>query len=100
MLEVTKPSSQHRVELADDRSHACAPAPSRLGAHFVFERLQAFLAHEPTPRLEPIAKEVEPLTRLQAVPDPRLVRMQREAVVGDPGLNLAQRRPRFFRRPT
>ena len=90
VFEVTEPSPQHRVELADDPAQAYAPAPSRLGAHLVLERLQAFLAHEPMPGLEPIAKEVEPLTRLQAVPDPRLVRMQREAVVRDPRLDLAQ----------
>src|ERR1700722_6979503 len=75
VLEVVEPSPKHRVEIADDPLHAVAAAPFRLGAHFVLERFQALLAHEPMPAFEAVAEEIKSLTPFTAVADPRLVRM-------------------------
>ena len=61
---------------------------------FVLEGLkgaQVFVAHELTTRLEPVARKFQPLPRLSAVTNPRLVRMQRQAVLRHPRRNLAQR---------
>src|SRR3954452_3705137 len=76
MLEVAKPSPQHRVEVVDDPPEAVTPAAARLHPHRVLQRLQALLANQTLARLKPVAKEVEPLPRLSAVTNPRLVRMQ------------------------
>src|SRR5277367_128818 len=59
----------HRIgqEVAYDPIQTVAPSASRLGAHFVLERLQALLAHVSTPALEPIAQELESLARLLRV---------------------------------
>ena len=72
------------------RPEAVAPATHRPRPHLVLERPQALLANEPAARLEPVAKEVEPLARLLAVADPRLVRMQGQAVGSHPRRYLAQ----------
>src|SRR5689334_17196998 len=77
MFEVTKPSPKHRVEVVDDPSEAVASTAARLHPHLVPQRLQALLADQPPACLEPVAEEVEPLPRLSAVANPRLVRMQR-----------------------
>src|ERR1700724_712114 len=90
MFEVTKPSPKHRVEIADDPFEAVAPAADRSRPHLVLQRLQALLADQPPARLEAVAEELEPLTQLSAVTNPRLVRMQRQAVLRHPRLNLAQ----------
>ena len=102
MLEVTKPSPKHRVEIADDPLETVASAPDRSRPHLVLERLQALLANQPEPalgpakgrtrgaRLEPIAEELEPLPRLSAVTNPRLVRVKGQTVLRYPRLNLAQ----------
>src|SRR5260370_15218105 len=55
MLEVAKPSPQHRVEVTDDPFQGVAAAADRLAPHFVLERLQALLAHQPATRLNPVA---------------------------------------------
>src|SRR5438552_13989156 len=47
VLEVAKPSPQHRVEVSDDPLQAIAPAAARHASDFVPERLQALLAHQP-----------------------------------------------------
>src|SRR6266404_8704912 len=65
ILEVAKPPSEHGIEVGDDPPQAHAPA---------------LLAHEAGAGLEPVTQEVEPLARVSAVADPRLVRVQREAV--------------------
>ena len=51
--------------------------------------------HEPAARLEPIAKEVEPLARLLAVADARLVGVQGQAVGIHPRRYSAQCRGRL-----
>src|SRR5665213_4083602 len=96
LLEVTEPSSKHRIEVGDNTLQAHATTAAGLAAHLVLERFQAFLAHEPTPTLEPIAEKVESLPRFSRIADPRLVRMQPQAVRRRPGRNLAQRRHCFF----
>src|SRR6516225_6467599 len=80
MLEVAKPPPKHRVEVIDDPLQAIAPAAARHASHFVLERLQALLAHQPATCLKPVAKEIETLSRLAAVGDPRLVWMQGQAI--------------------
>ena len=90
MLEVAKPSPKHRVEVGDNPLEAVAPAADRPRPHLVLEHPQALLAHQPAACLEPVAKELEPLSRLSAVPDPCLVWMEGQAVGRDPRLDLAQ----------
>src|ERR1700730_2692174 len=80
VLEIAEPSPQRRIEIRDDPREAVTSAAYRLGPHLVLERFQALLSHEPATRLEPVAEEIESLSRLSAVDDPRLVRMQRQAV--------------------
>src|SRR5260370_8771595 len=90
MFEVAKPPPKHRVEIGDDPFQAIASAAGRHPPHFVFERLQALLAHQPAACLEPVAKEVEPLSRLAAVAEARLVRMEAQTADPNPRLNLMQ----------
>src|SRR6266700_7106019 len=80
VLEVAEPAPKHGIEVGNNPLQAHAPTTARLAAHLVLERSQAFLAHEPTPALEPITEEVESLARFSRVTDPRLVRMQRQAI--------------------
>src|SRR5215472_5092250 len=90
MLEVAIPAAQRRIGVTDDPTQAVASGADRPASHLVPERLQALLANQPPACLEPIAEEVEPLPRLLAVADPRLVRVQRQPVLRHPCLNLAQ----------
>src|SRR5437762_6644783 len=90
MLEVAKPPPKQRVKVADDPLQAIATTAARQVSHLVLERLQALLADEPAPRLEPVAQEIKTLSRLAAVADPRLVWVQGQAVARDPRLDLAQ----------
>src|SRR6266446_6849638 len=76
LLEVAEPSPKQGVAIVDDPPHARAPAAAGHGAHFVLERAQALLAHQPTAGFEPVAEEVKPLPRFATVADPRLVRLQ------------------------
>src|SRR5260221_390243 len=91
VLEIAEPSPQRRIEIRDDPREAVTSAAYRLGPHLVLERSQALLSHEPATRLEPVAEEIESLSRLLAVDDPRLVRMQRQAVGRSPRLDFTQR---------
>src|SRR6202022_593933 len=91
VLEIAEPSPQRRVDIRDDPREAVTSAAYRLGPHLVLERFQALLSHEPATRLEPVAEEIESLPRLLAVDDPRLVRMQRQAVGRSPRLHFTQR---------
>src|SRR5580700_12296895 len=84
VLEVVEPAAKHRIELLDDPLQADAPGSFRLGAHLVLERRQALFTHEPMTAFEAIAEEIEPLPRLSGVADPRLVRVQRQAVLNRP----------------
>src|SRR6266480_4498779 len=90
VLEIAKPPPKHRVEILDDPLQAIAQAAARHPSHLVLERLQALLAHQPATCLKPVAQEIEPLSRLAAVADPRLIWMQGQALRHDPRLNLAQ----------
>lgn len=80
VLEVAEPSPQRRIEVRNDPREAVTSAADRFGPYLVLERFQALLSYEPAPRLEPVAEEIESLPRLSAVDDPRLVRMQRQAL--------------------
>src|ERR1700724_3624382 len=91
VLEIAEPSPQRRIEIRDDPREAVTSAAYSLGPHLVLERSQALLSHEPATRLEPVAEEIESLSRLSAVDDPRLVRMQRQAVGRRPRLDFTQR---------
>ena len=95
--KIREPAPKHGVEVADDPIQTVAPSASRLGAHFVLERLQALLAHVSTPALEPIAQELESLARLSRVADACLVGVQRQAVGRRPRRHPAQRFLGFFR---
>src|SRR6202140_4055402 len=88
VLEIAEPSPQRRIEIRDDPREAVTSAAYRLGPHLVLERSQSCLSHEPATRLEPVAEEIESLSRLLAVDDPRLVRMQGQAVGLWPGFNF------------
>src|SRR5207253_6077680 len=99
MLEVAEPSLKHRVEVLDDPVETVASAPDRPGPHLVLERRQALLAHQPATRFEPVAQELEPLPRLLAVADQRLVRMAGQAVRCPPRRDWARRRPALVVRP-
>src|SRR3954453_5394146 len=99
VLEVAKPAFEHRIEIADDPLQARTPASPRLAAHLVPDRFAALLAHEAVAPLEPVAQELEPLTRLSAVSDPRLVRMQCQTVGRHPRLDLAECGQRLGLRP-
>ena len=61
-----------------------SPRADRPVPHLVLEGLQALAAHEAAASLEPVAQAVEPLARLSAVADPRLVRMQGQPVGCNP----------------
>ena len=58
-----------------------------------------YLAHQPTSGFEPVAEEVKPLPRFATVAEPRLVRMQPQAIVCDPRHRPAQGCFRLLRRP-
>src|SRR6266478_3891031 len=90
VLEIAEPSPQRRIEIRDDPREAVTSAAYRFGPHLVLERFQALLSHEPATRLEPVAEEIESLPRLLAVDDPRLVRMQPQAIGRYPRLDLTQ----------
>src|ERR1700737_1669966 len=91
VLEIAEPSPQRRVDIRDDPREAVTSAAYRFGPPLVLERFQALLSHEPAPRLEPVAEEIESLPRLSAVDDPRLVRMQRQAIGRGPHLDFTPR---------
>jgi len=67
-----------------DEREAVAARTLRLGPDRVLERAQAFLAHGTLAGFEPIAEELETLSRLPAVADTRLLGMQRKAVLAHP----------------
>src|SRR6266700_8001255 len=90
MFEVGKPAFQHRVEVLDDARETLPARSSRPRPDVVLEAVQALLA-DPTPSgFEPVAEELEPLPGLPVVADMRLVRMQTQAVVQDPGSDCCQ----------
>src|SRR6266481_7783906 len=89
VLEVAEPSPQRRVDIRDDPPEAVTSAAYRFGPHLVLERSQALVSHEPSPRFEPVAEEIESLPRLSAVDDPCLVRVQRQAVGRRPRIDVA-----------
>src|SRR5882724_1227519 len=95
MLEIAEPSPQRRIEIRDDPREAVTSAAYRFSPHLVLERSQALVSHQPTTRFESVAEEVESLPRLSAVDDPRLVRMQRQAIGRRPRIDFAQRGPRL-----
>src|SRR5579862_946698 len=80
VFEVAKPSPQRRVEVVDDPAEAVAAAADGPRPHLVLYRLQALLTHQSSTRFEPVSKELEPLARLSAVAEARLVRMQGQTV--------------------
>src|ERR1700751_3584418 len=90
VLEIAKPAPKHRVEVADDPLEAVASAAAGHASHFVLERLEALLAHQPATRRKPVAQELKSLSRLAAVADPCLLWVQGQAVGRDPRLDLAQ----------
>lgn len=90
VLMVAKPTSQRRVEIRNDSLKALTPRPSRLRSHAILESLKALLAHPTLPGFEPIAQKVETFSRLPAVAEMCFVRMQHQAVVGDPRANGRQ----------
>src|SRR5215469_15567988 len=90
VLKIAEPAPQQRVEIMDDPLKAVASAAAGDASHFVLERRQALLAHQPATRLKPVAQELKPLSRLAAVADPCLLWVQGQAVGRDPRLNLAQ----------
>jgi hypothetical protein len=63
-------------------------------------RLQAFLAHQPAACLEPIAEEIETLSRLAAVAGPCLSGVERRAVGRYPRRDLAKGGLSLVLRPT
>jgi hypothetical protein len=95
VLEVAEPTPKHRVEVGDEPREAVASAAAGLRPHLVLERLQALLADQPTTGLGPVAQELEASPRLSAVADPRLVRVEGEAVGRHPRLDLAEGGPRL-----
>src|SRR5205807_9792121 len=94
VLEIAEPSPQRRIEIRDDPREAVTSAAYRFSPHLILERSQALLSHEPAVRLESVTEEVESLPRLSAVDDPRLVRVQGQAIGRRPRIDFAQRSPR------
>src|SRR5882757_3942943 len=92
VLEIAEPSPQRRIEVRNDPREAVTSAAVRFGPHLVLDRYQALLSHQPATRLEPVAEEFESLSRLSAVDDPRLVRMQHQAVLAHPSPHQIERR--------
>ncbi len=80
MLEVVEPTSQNRVETADDPFKAVAPGPLGLLPDFILEPVQALLADMTPFALEAIAKKAKALPLFPAVPDMGLVRVKAKAV--------------------
>src|SRR5712691_7786150 len=77
LLEVPEPAAQHPVQVRDHPREAVTPVATRLRPDALFQLVQTLLAHEPQAGFEPIAEELEPLSRLPAVTDMRLRGMQR-----------------------
>src|SRR3984957_12651944 len=99
LFEVGEPASQRPIEIGRDAREAVAPRTPRLHPDAVLQLGQALLAHVTLAGLEPVAEELETLSRLPAVADMRLLRMQREAVHRHPGAPVIESGFRLLARP-
>src|ERR1700722_19042791 len=88
--EVAEPALQHRVKGLDDAREALPARSSRPRPDVVLQAVQALLADPAPTGFESLAEELKALPRSPTVPDKRLVRMQTQAVVRDPGLDFCQ----------
>src|SRR5208283_4054340 len=100
VLEVGEPTAQHPVEVGHDARETLAPRAPRLLPDAVLELGQTLLAHMTLACFEPIAEELEPLPRLPAIADMRLLGMQREAVFTHPGTYVREGGVRLLARST
>jgi hypothetical protein len=95
MLKVAKPPPQQRVEVRDDAREAVPAGTPRLGPDTVLKAGQAGLSYVPPPGFEAVAEKVKPYSRLPAIADVGLLRMQAQAVLGHPPPDHLQRRVRL-----
>ena len=100
VLEVGEPTAQHPVEVGHDAREFLAPRAPRLLPDAVLELGQTLLTHMTLACFEPIAEELEPLPRLPAIADMRLLGMQREAVFTHPGAHVREGGVRLLARST
>src|SRR5277367_51156 len=99
VLEVGEPAAQRPVEVLDDAFEALAPRALRFGSDAVLQLVQTLLAYVTFAGLEPVAEELETLSRLPAVADVRLLGMQHEAVLVHPGAHGLEGGLRLLERP-
>src|SRR5208283_5649031 len=99
VLEVAEPAAQRPVEVRHDAFEAVAARTLRLGPQGVLELVQALLAHVALAGFEPVAEELETLSRLPAVADMRLLGMPRKAVAAHPGAHVFESGFRLLARP-
>ena len=100
VLEVGEPAAQQAVQIGHDACEGVASRTFRLGSDAVFQLGQALLAHVTLAGFEAVAEELEPLPRLPAVPDMRLLGVQREAVLAHPCAHVLEGGFRLLARPT
>jgi len=81
MLEVSEPASQCPIEIGDDSLEVIPARSSRLCSDRILDAAPTLLANKPPSGFEPVAEELEPLPRYQAVADMRFIRMQTQAVL-------------------
>ena len=99
VLEVGEPAAQQAVQIGHDACEGVASRTFRLGSDAVFQLGQALLAHVMLAGFEAVAEELEPLPRLPAVPDMRLLGVQREAVFAHPCAHVLEGGFRLLARP-
>jgi len=84
MLEVTKPSNQHGIQIFDYLLKTVPTSTSGLVANAAPQGFHAFLTDPSFPGFESITQKIEALSRYHTIPDMGLVRMKRQTVFGDP----------------
>src|SRR5882672_9079198 len=92
VLEVSEPASERPVEIGNDEREALPAGPPRLLADRLLQLVQTLLAYVSAIALEPVAEELKSVPLLPAVGDPRLLRVQCEAVRRHPCLDQRERR--------
>ena len=85
MFEITKPPTQHRVQVLNNVFEAVSSRAPGLGPNAIPQGVQTFAADPSSSGLDPISQKLEALPRYRAIPHVGFVRMQGQTVCRYPG---------------
>ena len=91
VLEVVKPTAQHRIELGNNGCHTISSRALGLDPNPLSQRLKALAPNPTPPRLEAIAQKLKALSLLPTVPYMGLIRTKTQPVLFYPTSHFLKR---------